>query len=284
MNDVDRAGFAFVQRLASDLNTGNVQLPSFPDILIRIKNAMRDENCDADKLARIAAAEPALAARLLSMSNSALMQRGGNAVGDLRTAIGRLGYEMLHTAAMSVALEQVFISSSVKDQRHRLRRVWKDAAQVAALSYALAKNLDCKFNPDEALMAGLLHNVGKLYILMRSSDFQEFFETDEMLESVIEQWHGQIGRAIIEGWEFSDDMADAAANHMDLARSVSGPPDLTDLMTIAWLMSRAGNGAEDEYGSAIRAYSRLGFDAEKREQVAQDSKADIEALTVALGG
>lgn len=283
MNDTDKAGFAFVQRLASDLNTGNVQLPSFPDILVRIKSAMKDENCDAEKLARIVAAEPALAARLLAMANSALMQRGATTVSDLRTAIGRLGYEMLRSAAMSVALEQVFISSAVAAQRNRLRQVWKDAAQVAALSYALAKNSE-NFNPDEALMAGLLHNVGKLYILMRSEDFKQFFENEETLESVLEQWHGQVGRAIIEGWHLSDEMACAAADHMDLMRSVSGPADLTDLMTIAWLMSNSGQGAADEHGATIRAFTRLGFNDDRRAQVMEDSEADIAALTTALGG
>lgn len=283
MNDVDRAGFAFVQGLASDLNTGTVKLPSFPDIVVRIKNALEDENCDPDKLARIVSAEPALAGRLLSMANSALLQRGGKKVSDLRTAISRLGYDMLRTAATSVALEQVFISSAVADQRARLRMVWKDAAQVAALSYAVARHIR-SFNPDEALMTGLLHNVGKLYILMRASDFEDFFENEEALESVIEHWHGQIGRAIIEGWEFPDDMARAAADHTDLSRSVSGPPDMTDLLTVAWLMSRSGIGAESEHGAPVRAYTRLSFDDEKRQRVVEDSQADIAALTAALGG
>ena len=279
---VASVGFQFVQGLAADLNRGDVKLPSFPDAVMRIKRAIEQEDCNADKLARIVASEPALAARLLKVANSALMKRGGKPVNDLKTAISRLGHEMLHTTAVSVAVEQIFLGASRNEHRQRLRAVWRDAAHVAAIAYTLARRVPI-INADEALLAGLLHNVGKLYIIMNANKYEDFFTSDAMLDEVVTSWHGEVGRAILEGWDFSEDKAAAAAEHMDLERNPSGPPNLTDIVTVAWLMSDPE--AEEKYDfSRVRALTRLQLDAEKRERIMTESNDDIQALARALNG
>lgn len=283
MNDAaDQAGFAFVQALASDLSGGIVKDPSFPDIVIRINRALKHDNCDVEKLSRIVATEPALAARLLTLANSALLQRGGKEVGDLRSAISRLGHEMVRNVAMSVAVEQIFMGSSLCGQRDRLRAVFRDATDVAAMSFSLAKNLT-SINPDEALMAGLLHNVGKLYILMQAANHEEFFDSDETLETVIEGWHGQIGRAIVESWGFSNALAEATALHTDLSSGRSGPVNMTDVITSAWLMSQSAANEEYDYES-VGACGRIGLNNDKVTQIRQESREQIEAIAMALRG
>src|SRR5678816_3868049 len=102
---VHTAAFAFVQELARELNRGDLNLPSFPDSVVRIRKALDDPNCSPDKLARIATADQVLAGRLLKMANSALLQRGGGAVSELRTAIFKLGFAMVRNAAISVAMQ-----------------------------------------------------------------------------------------------------------------------------------------------------------------------------------
>lgn len=278
---VDAAGFKFVQQLATDLNTGDIKLPSFPDVVMRIKRAIEQSNCNADRLARIVSTEPALAARLLKVANSALMQRGGKAVNELKTAIARLGHEMLHSTAVSVAVEQIFIGASLKEHRERLRVVWRDAAHVAAISYAIARRCRCGINADEALMAGLLHNVGKLYIIMNAAGHPDFIDHEEVLDLVVDTWHGQVGRAIIEGWGFSDETAAAAAEHMDLERASAGNADMTDIVTMAWLLAREIEGQEISY-AGVRAQNRLQLDDEQRGTILRESVDDINALAKAL--
>lgn len=280
---VNEAGFAFVQGLAADLNTGSVKVPSFPDIVVRIRKTLDDENCNVDILTRLVSSEPALAARLLSIANSALIQRGGKTVADLRTAINRLGYETVHSAAMSVAVEQIFIGSAVGPARNLLKTVWKEAGNVAAISFALARHLK-EFNPDEALLAGLLHNVGKLYIVMRAADFAEFFSDDEVFAAVIEHWHGQIGQAILEGWEFPEELAAVAANHMDLERAFIAAPSLTDLVSLAWMMTRPAENDSQWDAQLIRACRRVGLDEGQRDLIINESQAEIQSLASAFGG
>ncbi|MDH3588738.1 MAG: HDOD domain-containing protein, partial [Gammaproteobacteria bacterium] len=274
--------FAFVQDLAAHVNRGEVKVPSFPDVVIRIRRVLESGDCDTEKLARVISTEPALAARILSIANSALMQRGSKNVQDLRTAINRLGHEMVRNTAMSVAVEQIFLGSSLGDHKERLRKIFRESTYVAALSFALARKLT-RLNPDEALMAGLLHNVGKLYILLRASDHEDFFGDDSELDTIMDEWHPQIGRAIIESWGFSESLAAAAGDHLDLERSPEGPPDLTDLVTVARLMAQPAANEEFE-PKKVRSWTRLHLDDERHATILKDSQTEIDALASALGG
>src|ERR1700689_1789427 len=79
--------FAFIQSLASELSAGKVDLPSFPEIAVRVRRILSDPNSSVDQVVRVVGSEPSLAARLLRIANSATLNRGGSAVTDLRAAI-----------------------------------------------------------------------------------------------------------------------------------------------------------------------------------------------------
>src|SRR5215218_1528836 len=97
----DPEAFAFVQSLAAELSTGKVELPSFPDIAMRVRQVLSDDNVGPDKVVRVVGSEPALAARLLQLANSAAMNFSGKAVTDLRTAVNRMGFNMVRSAAIA---------------------------------------------------------------------------------------------------------------------------------------------------------------------------------------
>lgn len=92
--------FEFVQALARELSSGRIELPSFPDVAIRVQRALADENVRPDTIVRLIGSEPALAAWVLRMSNSAAMNVSGRQVNDLRTAITRLGFNVVRSAAV----------------------------------------------------------------------------------------------------------------------------------------------------------------------------------------
>ncbi len=87
--------FDFVRNLAAELSGGNVDLPSFPEIALRVRRILADPKSSVDQVVRVVGSEPALAARLLRISNSASLNRSGKSVNDLRTAINRIGYNMV---------------------------------------------------------------------------------------------------------------------------------------------------------------------------------------------
>ena len=96
------AALAFLQKLAAEVSEGSIDLPCFPDVVIRISTALADPNTTADHVVTIVGAEPRLAARILQTANSAAFNNSGKRLTDLRSAITRLGHQMVHGTAMSV--------------------------------------------------------------------------------------------------------------------------------------------------------------------------------------
>src|SRR5688572_26446005 len=89
---------AFVQALAAEATAGRIEIPSFPDVALQIRRVLSDDDCDTGTVARIASAEPALAARLLQMANSVALNPGRSKVTELRSAISRIGFSQVRTA------------------------------------------------------------------------------------------------------------------------------------------------------------------------------------------
>jgi HD-like signal output (HDOD) protein len=153
---------------------------------------------------------------------------------------------------------------------------------VAAYSYVLARNCS-RVNPDEALLTGMMHGIGKLYILTRAADHPELFASESVLNDIISDWYPSVGKAILENWKFSEAMARAVGQE-DFSRTDLDPPDLTDVVGVAILMVSYGTdiaGLEATL-QELPAAKRLGLNETKTMAVMQDSAAEVTALSQAL--
>ena len=276
--------FVFVQGLAAELSNGKVELPSFPDVAIRVRKVLADEKTTTDQVVRVIGSEPALAARLLKMANSAAFSRSGKAITDLRTAINRMGYNMVRSAALSFAMAQIRQATTLKAIEPWLGDLWKQSTHVAAVAYVLAKRCTQR-NPDEALLTGLLHGVGKLYMLTRIVNHPALLHDSDSLNTLLRDRHASIGKAILENWELPEEVCQAVNDHEDIAREHEGPADLTDVVTVAVMMAAYAEHPEDlELNmQGIRAFHSLGLDGPKSQQVMTEMSEEISALQLALG-
>jgi HD-like signal output (HDOD) protein len=282
---VNMTAFAFVQELARELSRGDLVLPSFPDSVIRIRTALDDPNCTPEKLARIATADQVLAGRLLKMANSALLQRGNAVVTELRTAIFKLGFAMVRNAAVSVAMQQMFHTKDLGSLGPLVKELWVDATKVAAASYVIAKTLT-RHNPDEAFLAGMLHNIGKVYIYTRGKSHAELQAEPQLLAHVLDSWHGPIGKSIIESWGFSAAQAAAAEGYRDFARAVEGHgPDMTDVVQVACIISAHDPNSKEQLNfAAVPSCVRLKLTNNNAGPIFAQANAEIQALAETLRG
>jgi HD-like signal output (HDOD) protein len=277
--------FEFVRTLAGELSNAQVDLPSFPEIAIRVRRVLSDPNVSTAQVVRVVGSEPALSARLLRIANSVSLNRSGRTVTDLRTAINRIGYNMVRGASMSFAMAQIRRSSRLKGLEPFLNDLWERSSLVAAFAYVLARTCT-RINPDEAMLTGMMHGIGKLYVLTRAIEHPELFANRPLLEDIVRDWHASIGKAILENWDFPEVTAAAVGEQEELHREDSGPPDLRDVIAIAVLMAPY---AKDPTGletavNGLPPSVRLGLHDAKMRTVMRECAAEVQALSEALGG
>ncbi len=276
--------FDFVRTLAAELSRGNIDLPSFPEIAVRVRRVLSDPRSSVTQVVRVVGSEPALAARLLRIANSASLNRSGRAVNDLRMAVNRIGYNMVRSASIAFSMAQIRKSNKLKGLEHHLTDLWRRSTSVAALAYVLARTCS-RVNPDEAMLTGMMHGIGKLYVLTRAMDHPELFASETTLNEIISDWHASIGKAILENWNFSESMAQAVGEQEDLSREQEGAPDLRDVLAVAIVMASYGNDIEglEVALQGLPPAARLGLDERKTRAVILESAEEISALTQALG-
>ena len=283
VNEAVDIGFEFVANLCEELNNRTLDLPAFPDVVVRIRKALRDPEITADQVVRVVGSDPVFSARLLRVANSALMNASGVQINDLRIATMRLGFNMAYNIAVSVAVEQVMKSSKVNKLQPYLKELWKHSVRVAAYSYVIADR-QTDINPDEAMLAGMLHDIGKFYILNKSGKYPELFNQPETLDMIMQDWHTAVGRSILDAWKFSEEIAVAADEHESLERMHFGTADLTDVVMVANLFAHQQQPAQipDIDWEAIPAIKQLKLTAETALEIIKESRQEMQSIIQAL--
>jgi HD-like signal output (HDOD) protein len=280
----ETSGFAFVELLARELSAGRIDLPGFPDVALRVRKALQDEDVTAEKVTRIVGAEPALVASLLKLANSAAINSSGKRIVELRLAIARIGFNLVRSSAVAFSMAQMAHSASLRSIREPLRALWQRSALVAALSSVVARRLT-RVNPDTAALAGILHGLGKMYILVRSVGFQKLFADAAAYQTIVKQWHSEIAKALLENWEIAEDVVAAVHHQEDLEYLHEGPADLTDVLVIANLLADSHGSPEDIELNFHGVFSAtaMRLDSGTISKLLTESKGEIEALRNALG-
>ena len=225
----------FLQELAEDLNSRNIQLPSFPDVVINIRTALEDPKCSSERLAEVVKTDPVLVARLLMSANSAFHNRAGIEIVDLDLAISRLGFEVVRNTAITLAVEQIFTASEHEELKSAVKEIWSSSLSLASMSFVIARS-EGKLNPDNAFLCGLLHEIGKLYILTKARDYPGLMGDAESLSTVLEQWYTSIGKSIIEAWGFSSEIADSVESDENVSDDENAAATLVDVVYLAKLV------------------------------------------------
>jgi HD-like signal output (HDOD) protein len=183
-------------------------------------------------------------------------------------------------------MAQIRNSNKLVGLEHPLQDVWQRSTRVAAFAYVLAKVCtQSRINPDEAMLTGMMHGIGKLYVLTRAAEHPELFADAAVLDEILEQWHPSIGKAILENWEFSEAMAQAVGEQEELERNGPEIADLSDIIAIAVLMARRGADLPALEASLKRlpATFRLQLNETRLRSVLKDSASEVDALSEALG-
>jgi HD-like signal output (HDOD) protein len=277
------AALQFLQNLAAEMSSGTVDLPCFPDIVIRIRNALADPATTAEKTVTIVGAEPRLAARLLQTANSAAFNHAGKPVTDLRTAITRLGHQLVQSAAMAFAVKHMKDEHSLRSIAKPLGELWAQSIAVASICHVVARRT--KVSPDEAFLTGLLHGIGRLYIMVRAVGKSDAFGDEKAFMEVVSGWHASIGKAVLENWGFADDMSAAVGDQDERERTHRHKGDLTDVLVASIALGEALKmpAPRTVKMDGCDAFSAIGLTVQECNTILSHAERQLESVKDALG-
>ncbi len=194
-------------QLYEDLNSQQLLLPSLPEVATRVGRAVQHELADAQRVARVIENDPAITAKLIRIANSA-RYGGARSIATLPEAIARIGLETTHRLVISFALRELFRCRAPALAR-RMQHCWNRARQVGAICHVLARRCPGP-DPEVALLAGLVHNLGEVALLTYARDFPALIEDTQRLDLLLRGLGPQLTTNILERWEFQDALVTAS--------------------------------------------------------------------------
>jgi HD-like signal output (HDOD) protein len=283
-NIVAHDAAALEKDLASTRADASVVLPGVPQIVTRLQQLLSDPDVSIPQIVPVINYEPILVGRVLQMGNSAALNPTRRMVTDLKTAVTRVGFTLLRSASLAYALRQVSQAHSVKDIRPHLEALWERSAWTAAVSYVIARKFT-RVNRDLAFLAGLMHGVGKLFILTRAAHYPFVLRDRTKYGSILRKWHTPFAKGILTGWKVNDDVIEAVGQYEILNREVVGDePDLTDILATSYLVVGHTGRMQDLSMTVekIASFSRLRLDLMAVEETLEQAKEEIEDLRLAI--
>ena len=266
--------------IVAQIKNDELVLPTLPEIALRVREVVEDANATIPQLTQIITQDPALSARIVKVSNSPLI-RASSPVTDLSTAISRLGINFTSNLAVGLAMEQMFQAThDIVDRR--MRECWSRAMEVAAAAQVLAKHFT-RLHPDQALLAGLVHQIGMLPILAYAETHEDLLADSLTLDKVIEKLHPSLGAYILRSWEFIPELVAVPKDYLNLNHEAD-QVDYCDLVQVATLQAYAGT--EHPLGkvnrSEVGSFQRLGLDADDEVTQWEELSEEMDAAESAL--
>ncbi|MFE8072743.1 HDOD domain-containing protein [Marinobacteraceae bacterium S3BR75-40.1] len=285
--DVIDPGYGVLMRFQTDLQANRLTLPSLPDIAQRVRQAAAAERSNADSIAQVINADPPIAAKLVRAANSPLY-RGFSEVASTRDAVVRVGIETARRLVTVYALRELFQSKQPSLQK-AMQRLWEHAREVGAIAYALAQHLP-GLNPEEALLAGLLHDIGAIPVISYAETDQALMLEPESLDTLIDELKSEIGGALLRHWGLGPVFA-AAAEHAEDWDYESGQehPNLVDVVIVAQMHAFIGKPEGQRLPvmaevPAFRRLSKLHLTPERSLRVLLEAQEQMTVLKDLLAG
>ncbi|OOZ37051.1 HDOD domain-containing protein [Solemya velesiana gill symbiont] len=257
----------FVADIKEDILHDRLTLPTLPDVALEALLVVNDADSSADDVARIVAKDAAIAARLVRYANCPIFH-GSDPVTSVSRAITRIGFDSVKQAIYLVSMRDVF-KTGIAIIKKRMDRLWQHSVVVASKAAMLAEQFP-QLEKDTALLAGLIHDVGVIPVLLKAKDYEVLYTNEKNLDKVVSGLHMAVGKILLAHWKFEPVLMEVVALHDHLDREPpSDEVDYVDLVQVANILS---------YTKSSHPYSGL-----DRTKVAAFQRLGIEELMVPGG-
>lgn len=227
--------FHMLEDIAKEL-ADEVFFPTHFELSMQIRGACRESTQSFEQIISLISTEPLLCAKLVQQANSAPHNAAGIEVCDIPRAIERLGPEAVRATIMSVTASQMHNAHELAMFGDLTQKLWQHSKLTASAAYVVAKRLS-RCNPDEAYLAGLVHDLGAFYMLYRAVQYSELRERPDSIPYLITQWHESIGQSVLASLKMPESITEAVRDHDVLRPTPPTPRTLKDVVYLANMLA-----------------------------------------------
>ncbi len=273
--------FAMLEDIAKEL-AGEVVFPVDFNATMHLRKILQNPDLPTPKIAAAVETEPLVAARLLQLANSVLYRRDDTPVRNLSTAITRIGLKVVKTTALAIAMNQLLRAKELVVFSDLATSLWRHSVHSAVAARQLVRQEACPIDPEDAFLAGLVHDLGASYMLYRAAHYPELRGRPDTVRHLILQWHESIGGSLLHALGFAEDVVNAIADHDQLR--TSPPKSLRTLSDVVYV-ANALAGAHFEWsalGVPAPTLVDLGLEehyGEMRPEISAEAQTLLSALT-----
>lgn len=272
--------YQILRKIAAELERGEVSFPTHAQVALQLQRALGDPDCHVDEATRLIKAEPLLAAKVVAVANTSAFNASSRAITDVRTAVLRLGFRYLRSLASAVVTRQLAVTSSASD-RAMAAQLWEHTAHVAALAHVIARKVT-HLDPETAMFAGIVHEVGAFYLLSRAGEYPGLL--DEDFSAWTETGEADVGRAVLQALSVPPAVVDAIEVCWQGFLALP-PATLGDTLLLADELAPVESPLRDLDGTprqGMAASIDMLIGEETLSEIMRESANDVRSLTAAL--
>jgi HD-like signal output (HDOD) protein len=237
MTGSGKSHFHILEDIARDLS-GDINFPTCLDAAVLVRNTLKDPFASTEQVVQAISVEPLISSKLLRLANSVSYNPSGEQISNLNTVVRRLGFDIIRTTSLAVAMDQMLKSKNLVAYDHIARQTWEHSLRVAAIARVLARHLG-RVHPEKAMLTGLVHNIGVFYLLFRAAEYPEYRNDEPAMIELLSGWHEGIGESLLHALGLPEPITEAVRNQSHLSR-VEAPCTISDILYFAIVL--AGNG------------------------------------------
>lgn len=279
MAEAPRLHFRILEDIARDLS-GDSNFPICMDAAILIRNTLKDPFANLARVSQTVSFEPLISSKLLRLANSVSYNPAGKIISEVSTAVARLGFDVVRTTSLAVAMDQMLKSRNLANFDQIGQSFWEHSIRVSAISRVLARRLG-RINPDEAMLAGLVHDIGIFYLLYRAAEYPEYRRDLSLTFELLRGWHESIGESLLHILGLPESITNAVRDHHQPI-SVETPCTVRDVLYFANLLADSNPQLLGDDADAVETSSRAA-DRERYIDLVKEAEEDIRELRSALG-
>ena len=222
------------EQLLLAFKNDQIQLPALPEAALKIRQVINQPDVGSAEIIQIVQTDPALSARLIKVANSPLYGTWRE-IKTVRDAVRRLGLETTRSLSFSLSISQLFHARSSLIKAH-IEKIYDESIQVSSLAYVITRNCAKHLDPEQALLAGLLHKLGVIPILKYIDENPGLISTSKALNKSLINLYVPVSRLMFEHWNFDDEFLNVVELSESWYRDSGERADYADIVIAARLL------------------------------------------------